>query len=137
MRPDLSAIVACLVLHATAFWETPQFSKKSRPELRDQTSYIETAGVRHTIFEHKATGANLDFVTNSGISETTPGVNQYSGYFSVGSKLNFLSLENCAILSNFGIQRISATFSGSSKPDTIRNMLHWQHGSMVVQVAHP
>jgi hypothetical protein len=49
-------------------------------------SYIEKRdGVDHHVFEHEATGSIIDFVKNSGICETTPGVNQYSGYFSVGS----------------------------------------------------
>lgn len=41
-----------------------------------------------TIFQHEATGAQIDFVTNSGICETTAGVNQYSGYLSVGDDEN-------------------------------------------------
>jgi hypothetical protein len=86
MRPHVRAIVACFVLHATAFWDIPPVSKESSPELRDEISYIEREGVRHTIFKHKAPSAKLDIVTNSGMRETTPGVNQYSGYFSVGSK---------------------------------------------------
>lgn len=36
-----------------------------------------------TVLEHAATGVKLEFVTNSGICETTPGVNQYSGYISL------------------------------------------------------
>jgi hypothetical protein len=56
------------------------------PELRGKRSFVKRNGVEHTVFEHEATGAKLDFVTNSGICETTPGVNQYSGYISVGSK---------------------------------------------------
>lgn len=31
---------------------------------------------------------NTSFVKNSGICETTPGVNQYSGYFSVAEDVN-------------------------------------------------
>lgn len=56
------------------------------PELKGRRSMIERNGVKRTIFEHEATGATIDFVTNSGICETTPGVNQYSGYLNVGSK---------------------------------------------------
>jgi len=41
-------------------------------------------GTNYTVFEHAETSAKLSFVTNSGICETTPGVNQYSGYLSVG-----------------------------------------------------
>ena len=39
-----------------------------------------------TIFEHAATRSKIQYVTNSGICETTPGVNQYSGYLSAGEK---------------------------------------------------
>lgn len=42
----------------------------------------------YTTFEHKATGSKLSYVNNSGICETTKGVNQYSGYLSVGSNMN-------------------------------------------------
>lgn len=54
--------------------------------LRGKRTIYEKAGVKRTLFEHEATGATIDFVTNSGICETTPGVNQFSGYLSVGSK---------------------------------------------------
>lgn len=40
--------------------------------------------IDYTVFEHAATASKLSYVTNSGICETTPGVNQYSGYLSVG-----------------------------------------------------
>lgn len=53
---------------------------RSSTEVRD--------GIVHTIFEHEPTNAKLDIVKNSGICETTPGVNQYSGYLSVGRKLS-------------------------------------------------
>ncbi|KAH8885870.1 putative carboxypeptidase S1 [Thozetella sp. PMI_491] len=42
-------------------------------------------GTEFTVFEHAATNTQLKFVTNSGICETTPGVNSYSGYLSVGA----------------------------------------------------
>ena len=51
----------------------------------DKRSFIVRDGVNFTLFEHAATGARMEFVTNSGICETTKGVNQYSGYLSVGS----------------------------------------------------
>ncbi|KAI9825992.1 MAG: hypothetical protein M1819_007447 [Sarea resinae] len=54
----------------------------------NKRSIVERDGINHTIFEHAATGAKLDYVTNSGICETTAGVNQYSGYLSVGSNMN-------------------------------------------------
>lgn len=57
------------------------------PELRGKYSLVERDGVIRTIFDHEATGAQLDFVRDSGVCETTPGVRQYSGYVNVGSEL--------------------------------------------------
>ncbi|KAL8812102.1 MAG: hypothetical protein Q9223_005209 [Gallowayella weberi] len=54
----------------------------------DKRSFVERDGTNFTVFEHAATGAKLEFVKNSGICETTPGVNQYSGYLSVGGNMN-------------------------------------------------
>ncbi|KAJ4231907.1 hypothetical protein NW759_002303 [Fusarium solani] len=36
------------------------------------------------VFNHAATDSKLEYVSNSGICETTPGVDQHSGYLSVG-----------------------------------------------------
>ena len=55
---------------------------------KDKRSFVERDGVNYTVFGHAATGAKLEFVTNSGICETTAGVNQYSGYLSVGTNMN-------------------------------------------------
>ena len=55
---------------------------------KDKRSFVERDGQNFTVFEHAATGAKIEFVTNSGICETTPGVNQYSGYLSVGTNMN-------------------------------------------------
>ncbi|OCK73133.1 putative carboxypeptidase S1 [Lepidopterella palustris CBS 459.81] len=55
---------------------------------KDKRSFVERDGVNYTVFEHAATGAKLEFVKNSGICETTAGVNQYSGYLSVGTNMN-------------------------------------------------
>ncbi|KAL9124230.1 MAG: hypothetical protein Q9217_006420 [Psora testacea] len=55
---------------------------------KDKRSFVERDGTNFTVFEHAATGAKMDFVTNSGICETTKGVNQYSGYLSVGPNMN-------------------------------------------------
>ena len=60
----------------------------SDPEAKDKRSFVERDGTNYTVFEHAATGAKIEFVTNSGICETTPGVNQYSGYLSVGTNMN-------------------------------------------------
>ena len=42
----------------------------------DRRSFEVKNDVNYTVFEHAATGAKLSFVTNSGVCETTPGVNQ-------------------------------------------------------------
>lgn len=50
----------------------------------NKRSLAERKGVTYNVFEHGETGARIEFVANSGICEMTPGVNQYSGYLSVG-----------------------------------------------------
>lgn len=55
---------------------------------KDSISSVVKNGVKYTVFEHAATGARMEVVKNSGICETTPGVNQYSGYLSVGDNMN-------------------------------------------------
>lgn len=59
-----------------------------KASLKDRRSFVERDGTNFTVFEHAATGARMEFVANSGICETTPGVNQYSGYLSVGTNQN-------------------------------------------------
>ena len=41
-----------------------------------------------TVFEHTATQSKLEYVSNSGVCETTSGVTQHSGYISVGENMN-------------------------------------------------
>src|SRR5271168_5348674 len=60
------------------------------PILKDKRSIVEEGGVKYTVFEHASTNSVVKFVTNSGICETTPGVNQYSGYFSVGGGMQLV-----------------------------------------------
>ena len=98
MRFEISQLVVALLLPGMSVaLPSPIFeSRADLPyHLRGKRSYVEHNGVKRTIFEHEATGAKLDFVTNSGICETTPGVNQYSGYLSVGSKLPLRHLSSC------------------------------------------
>ncbi|KAH8815534.1 carboxypeptidase-like protein S1 [Xylogone sp. PMI_703] len=85
MRAQYSSLLALLLTTLTAALPSPRIGSS---QLQDKRSYEIRDGVNHTIFEHAATGATLAFVTNSGICETTPGVNQYSGYLSVGSNMN-------------------------------------------------
>lgn len=51
-------------------------------------SVVERDRVLYNVFEHTATGAKIEFVNNSGICETTPGIKQHSGYLSVGTDMN-------------------------------------------------
>jgi hypothetical protein len=52
----------------------------------NQTSSELKNGPNYTTIEHEATGSKLSFVTNSGVCETTPGVNQYSGYLTIDNE---------------------------------------------------
>jgi carboxypeptidase C (cathepsin A) len=84
MRLSIASLLAVAALPAFASAapsDMPAHLKGKR------SSYTEN-GVQRTVFEHEATGAKIDFVTNSGICETTPGVNQYSGYLTVGKNEN-------------------------------------------------
>ncbi|PYH92089.1 putative carboxypeptidase S1 [Aspergillus ellipticus CBS 707.79] len=54
----------------------------------DSVSTVVKRGITYSVFNHAATNASLEIVKNSGICETTPGVNQYSGYLSVGEDMN-------------------------------------------------
>ncbi|KKK18917.1 hypothetical protein P175DRAFT_0436025 [Aspergillus ochraceoroseus IBT 24754] len=56
--------------------------------VHDSVSSVIKNGVKYTVFQHAATAAKMEFVKNSGICETTAGVNQYSGYLSVGDNMN-------------------------------------------------
>lgn len=51
-------------------------------------SFVQRDGVDYTVYNHAATGSKLEIIKNSAICETTPGVNQYSGYFSVGQNMS-------------------------------------------------
>jgi len=61
-----------------------------------------------------ATGAKIEFVNNSGICETTPGVKQYSGYLTVGDNMNmwfwFFEARNSPITAP-----LATWFNGSSR----------------------
>ena len=55
------------------------------PVSMDRRSTLIEDDVEYTVFEHAATNSTTKYVTNSGICETTPGVNQYSGYIDVNT----------------------------------------------------
>ena len=76
----LSAGVALLASLANAAPTDPAYARDSHVFERD--------GATIHSFNHEATGARMDYVSDSGICETTPGVKQYSGYLSVGQDMN-------------------------------------------------
>ena len=82
-----NASVLLLCSLSTLIVAVPLELNKDYPS-KDKRSFVERDGTNYTVFEHAATGAKMQFVTNSGICETTPGVNQYSGYISVGNNMN-------------------------------------------------
>lgn len=48
----------------------------------------EINGIEYNVFHHRSTDVRINYVSNSGICETTPGVEQHSGYLSVGEDMN-------------------------------------------------
>ena len=48
----------------------------------------ELNGIEYNVFHHRSTDVQINYVSNSGICETTPGVEQHSGYLSVGEDMN-------------------------------------------------
>ena len=77
----LAQVVGLFGLVAAAFFE-----KKQPPG--STARVIQRNGATVTIFEHADTGSILEYVTNSGLCEMTKGVNQVSGYLSVGPDMN-------------------------------------------------
>ncbi|KAL8413178.1 hypothetical protein RB594_004700 [Gaeumannomyces avenae] len=64
---------------------TPELTTADR---RNPRRLYEYNGIKQTLFKHDVTGTTLQFVENSGICKTTKGVNQTSGYMSVGNDMN-------------------------------------------------
>lgn len=48
----------------------------------------ERNGVTYNVFKRAGETSSLSYVKNSGICETTPGVDQYSGYLDVGTDMH-------------------------------------------------
>lgn len=69
-----------LVVIIFALPDTPHHLSKISQ--KNKISIVECNGRNFTVLEHAAAGLKLDFITNSGICETTTDVNQYSGYIS-------------------------------------------------------
>jgi hypothetical protein len=93
---------------------------------QDKTYWLQSRGTNFTVYEHAATGTKLQYVSNSGICETTAGVNQYSGYSSVG-KTRFQTRNPITMLMPVQHQT-PICGSGSLKLETIRQPLLWQFG---------
>lgn len=104
-------------------------------EVKDKRSFVERDGTNYTVFEHAATGAKIEFVTNSGICETTPGVNQYSGYLSVGTNMNMYILLHLPSSLLVFSQHVGG--SGSSKRETVLPQRLLPPGSMAVRAVVP
>lgn len=77
----LALISVCLLLASPTATTTTG-------EKQNRLYFTEKNGINYTVFEHTATESKIEFVKNSGICETTPGVDQYSGYLSVGEDMN-------------------------------------------------
>jgi len=100
------------------------------PEARGKRAIFEHNGVKRTLFEHESTGASLEYVTNSGICETTPGVNSYSGYID----LDVRPQHRYSRISWRKIGKLSHIFSGFLRPETTLRKLRSHCGWMVDQV---
>jgi hypothetical protein len=97
-------------------------------EVRDDITY--------NVFEHAATGTKMSYVKNSGICETTPGVNQYSGYLTVGTNMNMWFWY--VLLASYPGPEVSFLLTGvtgSSRLVTTPARRPWQPGSTVGQAA--
>lgn len=83
MSSPIYLLIQLLFLIVTIFALRDNSHHVSKISHTNKISIVERNGRNFTVLEHAATGVKLDFVTNSGICETTPGVNQYSGYISL------------------------------------------------------
>lgn len=72
--------LAVLLAGATAVLAVPAVS---HPDLTID-SYTTAEDISHNVVTDQAMNTTLDYVKNSGVCETTPGVNQYSGYLDIG-----------------------------------------------------
>ncbi|KAI1104639.1 putative carboxypeptidase S1 [Jackrogersella minutella] len=77
-----------LKLAAGTFLATLAIAEPVSPRTANKRFVEERNGINYNVFEHVETRSKLAYVKNSGICETTPGVNQYSGYISVGENMN-------------------------------------------------
>ncbi|KAL1849935.1 hypothetical protein Daus18300_013069 [Diaporthe australafricana] len=85
----LALALACLPTASAASWHAPKsVASRSASSGTGKMFKRETNGITYNVYEHEATNTTLEIVENSGICETTPGVNTYSGYLSVGTNMS-------------------------------------------------
>jgi carboxypeptidase C (cathepsin A) len=83
MRLNTSHLWGCLAIFAVSH----AFELEAR-RIEDWALTSERDRYRSTIFDHYETGSSLEYVSNSGVCETTRNVKQYSGYLNVGPNMN-------------------------------------------------
>lgn len=72
------------LLAAAGLLVTTAALPKARSVIENRRYTTVSRDIEYNVFEHAGTSTAMSYVKNSGICETTPGVNQYSGYLSVG-----------------------------------------------------
>ena len=81
---SLLLFIVALFTHCVVSLASP----KPDGTIKAEYSYSTKAETNVSVYENIATASKLEFVTNSGVCETTEGVNQNSGYLSVGENQN-------------------------------------------------
>ena len=74
-----------LSLSAALCWSASSAATIPVPRANTRDATEERDGVLYDVWEDSASGATVSVVNNSGICETTPGVNQHSGYLSTSA----------------------------------------------------
>lgn len=88
MRWSRGIATALLAAVARTVVAAPAAATGSSSHLMNKRYIEERDGIAYNVFEHRDTNSKMAFVKNSGVCETTPGVNQYSGYFEVGKNMS-------------------------------------------------
>ncbi|KAB8262242.1 Alpha/Beta hydrolase protein [Aspergillus pseudonomiae] len=76
-----SSLVLLALGHLGAFYMV-------HPNSQANAKLVERDGTIYHHFKDRSTNSTIEVVKNSGICETTPGVNIYSGYLSIGEGIN-------------------------------------------------
>ncbi|KAI0178527.1 putative carboxypeptidase S1 [Hypoxylon sp. FL1284] len=88
MNRHILNVIMWLPLGVGAVLVASTIAGPASPRALNKRYVEEQDSINYNVFEHAATSSKMTFVKNSGICETTPGVNQYSGYISVGEGMN-------------------------------------------------